>query len=174
MKACFPEDIGKLLLSEVRFSIIRGNLSEMSYIAGFESRTKGVDSGLTDKDTDPVAVASIVADRFNTVAAITGAVDTIVDSSRVARIHAGCREMGMITGTGCMLTGITGAFRGAVSDGFEAAVAAILSMGIAGEMGYAEAKDKGTGSLRVAIIDALSRMDDSTLLGHGGVEYASR
>ena len=162
------------LLSEVRFSIIRGNLSEMSYIAGFESRTKGVDSGLTDKDADPVAVASIVADRFNTVAAITGAVDTIVDSSRVARIHAGCREMGMITGTGCMLTGITGAFRGAVSDGFEAAVAAIFSMGIAGEMGYAEAKDKGTGSLRVAIIDALSRMDDSTLLGHGGVEYASR
>ena len=73
-----------------------------------------------------------------------------------------------------MLTGITGAFRGAVSDGFDAAVAAILSMGIAGEMGYAEAKDKGTGSLRTAIIDALSRMDDSTLLEHGGVEYASR
>ena len=162
------------LLREVKFSIIRGNLSEVSYIAGYESRTKGVDSGLTAADADPVRVASAVADRFGAVTVITGAVDTVVGSGRIARIKAGCAEMGKVTGTGCMLSGITGAFAGAVSDPFEAAVAAAVSMGIAGEMAYERTKDIGTGSLRTAIIDALSRMDDAVIRAHGGISYEER
>ena len=141
------------LLREVRFSIIRGNLSEVSYIAGYESRTKGVDSGVT---------------------VITGAVDTVAGSGRIARIKAGCPEMGKVTGTGCMLSGITGAFAGALSDPFEAAVAAAASMGIAGETAYERTKDIGTGSLRTAIIDALSRMDDAVIRAHGGISYEER
>ena len=85
------------LLREVRFSIIRGNLSEVSYIAGYESRTKGVDSGLTAADADPVRVASAAADRFGAVTVITGAVDTVAGSGRIARIKAGCAEMGKVS-----------------------------------------------------------------------------
>ncbi len=85
----FRNETAKRILENVKISILRGNLSEMSYLAGLEVSTKGVDTSEADEKNDPVSVAKKTAAKYNCVAAITGAVDTITDGKRVARISNG-------------------------------------------------------------------------------------
>lgn len=158
------------LLDAIAFTVIRGNLSEMAYIDGRVSGTKGVDSSMTEKDADPAAIAASVSERTGAVAAITGRVDTVARDGRIARISSGCAEMGRITGTGCMLSGIIGGFVGTGEDPFMATSEAIAAMGAAGLIAYEKAGNVGTGSFRVALIDALSMMDDETIRERGKLE----
>ncbi len=161
------------LVKEVKFTIIRGNLSEVSYIAGLDAVTRGVDSGMAEGDADAVSVAKKVSSMTGAVAVITGRIDTIAYGSRLAAVSSGTAAMSRITGTGCMLSGITGAFAGAYSDPFVAAVSAVASMGASGVRAYERTKEKGTGSFHIAIIDELSRMTDEILSAEGGIEYVS-
>ena len=78
------------LVEKVRFAVIRGNLSEMSFIAGLEVSTRGVDSSEADSGNDPVAVAKAVASAHGCIAAITGAEDVVTDGQRVARSKTAC------------------------------------------------------------------------------------
>ena len=159
------------LLCAVRFAVIRGNLSEISYLAGLSSSTRGVDSSAADSKNDAVYAARTVAERFGCTAAITGKVDVVTDGRRLAKIENGVAEMGRITGTGCMLSGVIGAYVGANGDAFMACVAAVASMGLAGEWALAETNGRGTGSLHIGIIDALSRIGDAALAEQGKVRY---
>lgn len=167
------KDTVKRLLEEVKFSVIRGNLSEISYIAGIDAVMRGVDSGLDENAVDAVAVAKKVSESTGAVVVITGRIDTIAYGNRVARVSSGTAAMSKVTGTGCMLTGIIGAFIGAYSDPFIAAASAVGAMGAAGLRAYEKAGEVGTGSFHIAIIDQLSQMDDVILQAEGGIEYVS-
>ncbi len=158
------------LLESVRFSVIRGNLSEMAYINGSASRTKGVDSSMTEADADPVKVALAVSEKTGAVAAITGRIDTVAKDGRVARISSGHADMGRITGTGCMLSGVIGGFVGTGEDPFIMTANAIAAMGAAGLIAHDKAGALGTGSFRVALIDALSTMTDEIINERGQLE----
>lgn len=160
------------LLKEIKFTVIRGNLSELSFIAGLSAATRGVDANAADDKFDAADVAKTVAEKYGCVAAITGATDVVCDSKRTAKIKNGVAAMGKITGTGCMLSGVVGAYVGANDDAFSAVVTAIASMGIAGEQAYAKYGSIGTGSLRVGIIDALSVLDDGAIEKAARIEYA--
>lgn len=156
-------DTTKEILKQVRVSILRGNLSEISFIAGLEVSTKGVDASESDANNDAAAVAKAVAKRYHCVAAVTGAVDAISDGERVVKIENGHPTLSKVTGTGCMTTSLTGSFAGACGDMFTAAVAGVAAMGIAGEIAYEKAGALGTGSFRVALVDAVSKMDESVM-----------
>lgn len=163
----FRNDTVKKILENVKISIIRANLSEMSYIAGLNVSTKGVDSSDADARNDAVQVAKSVAVKYNCAAGITGAVDVISDGERVAKLSNGNKLLSKVTGTGCMTSAIVGAFAGAVGmckdyDYYHAAVAGIASMGIAGELAMKES-DKGTGSYHIAVIDGLSKIDEKIM-----------
>ena len=161
----------KTLLEQVKFAVIRGNLSEVSFIAGLNVSTRGVDSAEQDSANDAVEVAKNVARKCGCVVAITGAVDGISDGERVAKISNGVAAMSKITGTGCMLSGVIGAYAGAVEDKFCAVVQAVASMGIAGELSYEKYAQIGTGSLHIGIIDALSKIDDAVIEQRGKIDY---
>lgn len=156
------------ILTEIKVDIIRANLSEMSFIAGLQVSTKGVDSSEADASNDAKMVAECVAKRYNCVAAITGETDIISDGSRLVMLSNGVKQLSKVTGTGCMTSAIVGAFAGAAAnvqeyDFFHAACAGIASMSIAGELAYEQAKGLGTGSFHIGIIDNLSKMDEKTL-----------
>lgn len=152
------------ILSQVKVSVVRGNMSEISFIAGLKANTKGVDAAEEDISSgDAMQTARTVAGRLGCVAAITGAIDIITDGKRVAAVSNGHKLLSDVTGTGCMTTALVGSFCGAGGDAFIAAVAGIAAMGIAGEIAYKNAGDKGTGSFHMAIIDALSRLDEKIL-----------
>lgn len=163
--SAFRNETVQKILDNIKVSIIRANLSEMCYIAGIQVSTKGVDSSEADAGNDAVAVAKSVAEKYNCVAAVTGATDVISDGDRVVKLHNGDKLLSKVTGTGCMTSALVGSFAGAAGgeyDYFHAAVAGIASMGIAGEMALKNA-DKGTGSYHIAIIDSLSKIDEKIM-----------
>ncbi|MDO5603103.1 MAG: hydroxyethylthiazole kinase [Oscillospiraceae bacterium] len=159
------------LLAELDFTVIRGNLSEISFVAGIKARTRGVDAGEADRKNDAAAVARAAAKKYGCIVVVTGAEDVITDGEKLARVKNGVPEMSRVTGTGCMLSGMLGAYAAAAQDVFSAVVSAVAGMGIAGEIAYEKNGGAGTGSLRTGIIDALSRMDDETLGKRGRVTY---
>lgn len=184
----YRTEAAKKILDEVGVGIIRGNLSEIASLAGIKSANKGVDASdsITDiknsaAGIDQVAIAKNLAKKYSTIIAITGQTDIISDGNCCYKIRNGHPILSKVTGTGCMATGLIAAFAGANSDAISgintaaatsgvsllsAAVAGIASMGIAGEIAFAKAGNDGTGSFHIAIIDALSRMNDVELQSH--------
>ena len=73
--------------------------------------------------------------------------------------------MSKITGTGCQLSGMTTAFIVANPDNvLEATAAAVCTMGLAGEIAFANmAETDGNSTYRNRIIDAIYNMDAETL-----------
>ncbi|MCI1965930.1 MAG: hydroxyethylthiazole kinase [Oscillospiraceae bacterium] len=147
------------LLEQVHMTVLRGNLSEMSFLAGMQSATKGVDAADSDKRNDAVSVAVSAAKKYGCTAAVTGAVDVLSDGDRVVKIHSGHPMLSCVTGTGCMTSALTGACIAVTNVSLDAAAAAVAAMGIAGELAYESAGAKGTGSYHIAVIDALSRLN---------------
>lgn len=161
----FRNETTKTILSNIRLTVLRGNLSEISYIAGLSANTKGVDASEADiAANDGKAAAIAAAEKLGCVVAITGAEDIITDGKRIAVISNGHRMLSSVTGTGCMTTALVGSFCGAGPDAFAAAAGGIAAMGIAGEIAYENAGSKGTGSFHMAIIDAISQLDSKIFL----------
>ena len=157
------ETVGRLL-REVKLSVLRGNLLEISFIAGLGAATRGVDSAKEDEKNDALAAARLVAQRLGCTVAVTGAVDVVTDGTRACRLANGHQMLSRVTGTGCMTTALIGAFAGAGRDFYTAAAGGISAMSIAGELAYERAGTLGTGSFHIALIDALSMLDGANLM----------
>lgn len=158
------------IIDEVKLTVLRGNLSEVAFVAGLKVSTKGVDSSAEDLDKDPVEVGKTVARRLGCTTAITGAVDTITDGETVVQVKNGHPMLSLVTGTGCMTSALAGAFAAVSQDRVYAAAAAVAATGIAGEIAYEKAGDAGIGSFRVALIDAYSQMCEDSYLRMGKLE----
>ncbi|WP_334105382.1 hydroxyethylthiazole kinase [Muricomes intestini] len=158
------------ILEQVRITVLRGNLSEVSYVAGLSVSTKGVDTSDEDNNKDARSVALAVAKKLSCIVAVTGAIDVITDGKRVVKVSNGHPLLSKVTGTGCMTSAITGGYAGTREDAFTAAVAGILSMGIAGEIAFEKAGALGTGSFHMALIDALSNLNEGTIEEMGKIE----
>ena len=146
------------LLAKVRFSVIRGNLSEMRYLVENQANTKGVDVSDKDMTENPVEIARRCAKKFDCIAAITGKTDIITDGTRTLSVQNGHEMLSSVTGTGCMCTALIGAFCGANTDMLTAAAGGILCMGIAGETAQVTAGQKGLGSFHISLIDGIGNL----------------
>ena len=172
----FRRDAVRKLLEEVHFTVIRGNASEIRYLAGQQSTGSGVDVSSLDEITEEnlpaaVAVARELAGKLNTVIAVSGKIDVISDGKQSCVLRNGCAAMSRITGSGCMLTALIGAFCGACEDPFAAACSAMAAMGISGEMADAKRLRNGTGNatFRNDLIDAVFNLTQEQL--KEGVRY---
>ena len=165
------------LLEEVRFSVIRGNASEIRALARGELAGSGVDVEAGDAVTEAnlprtVEMARSLARRTGAVVAVSGPIDVVSDGARTAVIRNGCATMARITGSGCMLTSLMGAFCGAMPEQpFEAACAALGAMNLCGEIAEAKRLEKGTGNttFRTDLIDAVFNLTEENL--EKGVRY---
>ena len=165
------------LLSEVRFTVIRGNASEIRALALGQEGGSGVDVAAGDAVTEETLPAAAeltrtLARRTGAVAALSGAVDVLSDGRKVLFLRNGAPTMARITGSGCMLTALTGAFCGASPERpFEAAAAAMAAMGVAGELAEARRLRSGTGNatFRNDLIDAVFNLTEIQLTQ--GVRY---
>lgn len=167
------------LIDEIRFSVIRGNVSEIKALAQGANSTKGVDADEADQvnagNLDRViAFAKAFADRTGAVIAITGATDLITDGRQVCLITNGHPMMSRITGTGCMLSAMTTAFAAANPGSvFEAVCAAVISMGLCGEIAHRRlGVADGNSSYRNYIIDAVFNLTAEEL--KKGAKYEMR
>ncbi len=161
----------KRIINEVKLAVIRGNLSEIKTIYGIKTTTRGVDASESfsvdsDEFTSEKEMARDFAIKFNTVVVITGAVDIISDGKTLYCASNGHQIMSRVTGTGCMCTSVIGCYLGAGDNDLIAALAGIVSMGIAGETAY-ESLDKnseGSGTFKVKMLDAIYNLSEDLIM----------
>ena len=160
---------------------IRGNLSEIKAIATFYgildecTTAKGVDVADTDiisEDTLEInaQIVKNIAEKLDTTIAVSGPIDIVSNGKEVYALKNGNPMMANITGTGCMLGCIMGAYA-AIDDSLLAAITATTVMSIAGEIAAKTATDnnQGTGSFGTYLIDELSKMNPETFKEYANI-----
>ncbi|MCC8127318.1 MAG: hydroxyethylthiazole kinase [Clostridiales bacterium] len=166
-------EAGRRLLDEVTFCVIRGNASEIRYLAEHKEPSRsGVDVNILDmvsRQNLPEAAGMVkrLAAHTGSVIALSGELDVISDGNTTVVLENGCPMMSRITGSGCMLTSLIGAFCGACPDDIlSAACTAAAVMGISGELAEKQRLRKGSGNatFRTDLIDAVFCMTPEKLL----------
>jgi len=154
------------ILRETPPDIIRGNWSEIQALAGLGGIQRGVDSA---SGTDLAAVAALAKDlarRSSAVVAVTGATDAVAAAGRTWLVQGGSFLLTRLTGTGCLLSALTGAYAGvAEGDLALAAVGALAHLALAGERA-AETLGDGPpplGTFKARLFDELARLSPEDL-----------
>lgn len=158
----------KQILSEVEISVIRGNASEVLCLAVADVKTKGVDSSLSLSD-EIVDAAGAIARQHGCIVAISGEKDLITDGGRVLRVANGVPLMTRVTGLGCGLSAVTGAFCAVDRDDRLAATAAAFGFyGLCGELALGISDRPG--SFFVAFLDTLYTAGSVEIRDHVRIE----
>jgi hydroxyethylthiazole kinase len=117
---------------------------------------------------EPAELAREAARMLGVVASVTGPVDHVSDGETVLAVANGHELLGMVTGTGCMSSAITGCFlAGKPDDPLGAAAEALAAFGVAAEDAARGAN--GPGSFHVNLYDALAALDPDSLDGRAAV-----
>ncbi len=160
------KETAKRLLEEVQFTTIRGNASEIKAMAGVHSIGRGVDVSKEDMVSEhslqeDILIFENLARKLQCVIVVSGEIDVITDGVHTMLIRNGCKMMARITGSGCMLTTLIGAFCGANrEETFYATSLAVGVMGIAGESADEKRRTNVTGNatFRNDLIDSVFNM----------------
>lgn len=157
-------DYARKFIAECHPNVIKGNMSEIKAIYGIKSSAQGIDVGAGDIVTEQnfrknIEIIKTLSMGTGAVVAATGVVDIISNGTYTYVIKNGCEMLSMMTGTGCMLTGIIASY---ISSGsiLEGTVLAVALMGICGELSQ---NVKGTGSFRNELIDNMFNISDDMI-----------
>lgn len=143
------------LLAAGRPDILRVNLAEAEALLGLGRAEQGVDSpGRTGREGRERAAAALAA-RLGCAVLLTGEADAAAaPDGRLERIEGGSRLTPLVTGSGCMLSALCGAFAAVTDDMFAAAVAAARFWKRCSARAEALCGRRGSGSFRAALMDA--------------------
>lgn len=151
----------KRILEECRVTVLRGNVSEIMALTDASATTKGVDSTLSGSD-ETVEKALGLARKHGLVVAMSGADDCITDGKRIFTVANGTPLMCKVTGLGCGLSAVVGAFC-AVSPG-DPALSTASAFGFYGVCGELAAQASGKpGSFFTAFLDYLYTVGQTEL-----------
>jgi hydroxyethylthiazole kinase len=153
------------ILNELRIDVVKGNESEIQALLGQSQETRGVDA--IETDIDKVELVKRAAKMCDCIVAVTGKVDYISDSETVVVIKNGSSDLGKITGTGCMVAGLIGAFL-CNENKLLATSYAIALMAIAGELSSHDSK--GPGSFRTNLFDYLANINEINIKDMAKIE----
>ena len=131
---------------------VRLNTAEFSTLSGSAPKSEAVAAYARDKKT---------------VLGLSGATDWVSDGERFAAIANGHALMAKVTAMGCAASALVAACLAVEPDAWRATAAALVIIGVAGEL--AAEKAAGPGSFAVAIIDTLYNLDGPTLIARAKV-----
>ncbi len=142
-------------LLQFKPSIIRGNASEISTLAGNQVESKGVDSTLNSADV--YNQAKVLLEHTECVA-ISGESDFIISKAfnAVIQINGGSYLQPKVTATGCALGALIAAYS-AVTTPTLACISAHVHFAIAGKLAFE--KVQTVGSFNVAFIDYVNSLN---------------
>jgi hydroxyethylthiazole kinase len=155
------------LLNELDIAILRGNLGEVSVLAGLGGEVKGVESISAGAGAEQVAQA--MAQQRGLTVAITGQRDIISDGQRTVGVDNGHLWLTTITGSGCSATTMVAAFAAVEPDPVLAATAGLVCYGLAAELAAEVAK--GPASFKVALFDALYNLTPEQVRSGAKVQW---
>lgn len=165
----YRRELCSRLLAEVRPDVIKGNLSEMRYLAGFEGSSCSIDS--TGDCDDVSELVTGLAGQMSCIAACTGRMDVVSDGKTTFIIDNGHEMLKRITGTGCMTASLAGVFCSVTRDYMLGTIGGILTMGICGKLAFDCLKPgEGTGTFKARLMDQVYNLDAGTFLREGHVD----
>ncbi len=152
----FRLDAASELLEHVKFSVIRGNASEIVTLANGRMGRRGVDVDASIADFAEQHAKDLSL-RSGAVVVVSGDVDIVTDGKICWHVYNGHPMMRFVTGSGCMLSCLIGSYVGASPENpLEASLAAVCAMGLCGEIAYDRlASQDGSGSYRIYLMDAI-------------------
>ena len=138
--------------------------AEIKTLAKNFTASSAIDANINDLVTnsnldETISFAKKFSQETGAIIAITGEIDIVANANKAFVIKNGCSTMAKISGTGCMLSAILGAFVAVgQSDILETTAYTTALMGYCGEIADQKIRnqDLGTGSFKVYLIDALS------------------
>lgn len=147
------ENIRRML---TRFSptMLRVNLSEARALLGEPEGERGVDSSARGDAEVRADCAVALAKELHAVVLLSGRSDFISDGRQIRRVDGGSDLAALVTGSGCMLSCLCGAFAAAEPDAFRAAVLSSAFWKRCAEAAERETKGHGPGSFRAVLMDA--------------------
>lgn len=165
----FRQESVKTLLSEIKFDLIRGNAGEIAHLAQVNWNAKGVDAGSGNVNLSQIA--KDVAIKYNCIVSISGEIDYISDGLQVAKINNGTQLFPKITGSGCLLSAVCGAFLTLGKNSFDLTLNACTAYAIAGEIAQEKLSENQTGQFYISLLDNLAKIDDETLEQYAKVSF---
>ncbi len=147
------------LTQNIQFSAIRGNAGELAYLADVQWTSKGVDVGQGSGNL--AEIAQKVAQKFNTIAVLSGENDFVANNKQVIKLSNGVPLFPKVTATGCLLSAIVGAFLAVAPRefAFQAACEACTVYAVAGELAAIGLQATQSGTFAVRLLDALAKID---------------
>ena len=161
----------RTLLQEVRFAVIKGNSSEIRFLAGEKATARGVDADegvMVSEDNllDAARMAKALCAATGAVVVVSGRIDIVAHAKGAWAVSNGDPLMTRITGSGCMSAAVVGCCVGAAPEELpQASLCAVCAMGVAGEIAAENmgAVGGGTGTYRTLLLDAMSSLDGPTI-----------
>ena len=144
------------LIKEIHPACIRGNAAEIRALALDMDVGRGVDD-LRPDSVLPSRYASELSRRTGAIVIASGKTDYLAAEGDIYVLHGGSELMARITGSGCMLSSLLGAFL-AADRSFQSALACLGMMNACGEAAEKRVREKheGLGSFHIALLDAMS------------------
>lgn len=147
-------------------TIIRGNASEISALAGNQVESKGVDSAVSSNEVYLQAQALL---NHSECVAISGESDFILSKElhHVIQINGGSFLQPKVTATGCALGALIAAYS-AVTTPAIATISAHIHFAIAGKLAFEKAS--AVGSFNVAFLDEIYQMSANKIWEYSDIK----
>lgn len=157
------QNAARQLLGQVHFAAIRGNATEIATLARGTAAHRGVDADEQNDATE--ANARQLARETGAVVIVTGDTDIVTDGNALYRGRNGHPMMRTVTGAGCQLSALVGAYITANPDQpLQSALAAVCAMGLCGEIAHRRlTPPDGNASYRNYILDAICNLTPEAL-----------
>ncbi|MGG4489273.1 hydroxyethylthiazole kinase [Metabacillus idriensis] len=149
----YRTETARNIVKELSVAVVRGNAAEIANVVGENWAIRGVDSG--DGEGDLIALAVKAAKQLNTIAVITGEQDIVSDGATTYICKNGDSLLTKVTGAGCLLTSVIGAFCAVEKDYVLASAAALAVYGSAAELAAEETEHQGPGSFQIEFLNKL-------------------
>ena len=147
-------------------TIIRGNASEISTLAGNHVESKGVDSTVSSNE---VYLQALPLLAHCECVAISGESDFLLSKelNAVIQVNGGSYLQPKVTATGCALGALIAAYS-AVTTPTIAAISAHIHFAIAGKLAFE--KSQSVGSFNVAFLDEIYSMTADKIVQYADIE----
>ncbi|NRF94640.1 hydroxyethylthiazole kinase [Paenibacillus frigoriresistens] len=150
------------IIQEVKLTVLRGNVAEVANVVGETWSIKGVDAGAGEGNV--ISLAQKAATKLGCIVVITGKDDVISDGQITYVASNGHPMLTKITGAGCLLGSVIGAFlAGAEQQRIEAVTEALAFYGVAAEIAAEKKAAEGPGSFQVEFLNQLALVSVETL-----------
>lgn len=155
--------VHQLLISH-KFDIVRGNTHEIMAISG-ESTFKAEDK--KEKHAQAaLLMGQALSHRHDMCVVVSGKEDVIIVKEHHRIFDYGHTLMPRISGIGCLLSSVLGAFHAVDKDPLSAASSGIVIYGMAGELAAKKSTIQGPGTFQSGFLDMLHNLSQKDLEEH--------